>query len=275
MARLVRRGRASNCARAPPWRASSPARCCSPTAPGWPPAPSSSASAPAPPPAGWPARLRRSTRGTARRWPTSGCAPPRRSVYAVGDCASFPSARYGARLLVHHWDNALQGAADGRREHAGRGRARTTRCRTSGPSSSAASCSTPATTPRTRCCGAATRRPRPGARAGCADGAAVGAARGRPAARPGPGPPADGGRRGGPTRPRPGRTPQVQAPGGGAGRADGGGFAPGRWMAGLVPVTEIDAKIDALVPAGSRSPNIADRLECPPAGSGSWSRKAS
>ncbi|MEU1407388.1 FAD-dependent oxidoreductase [Streptomyces sp. NPDC005728] len=31
------------------------------------------------------------------------------NVYAVGDCASFPSARYGARLLVHHWDNALQG----------------------------------------------------------------------------------------------------------------------------------------------------------------------
>ncbi|MFF9315210.1 NAD(P)/FAD-dependent oxidoreductase [Streptomyces sp. NPDC014748] len=31
-------------------------------------------------------------------------------VYAVGDCASFPSARYGQRLLVHHWDNALQGA---------------------------------------------------------------------------------------------------------------------------------------------------------------------
>ena len=31
-------------------------------------------------------------------------------VYAVGDCASFPSARYGERLLVHHWDNALQGA---------------------------------------------------------------------------------------------------------------------------------------------------------------------
>lgn len=30
-------------------------------------------------------------------------------VYAVGDCASYPSARYGARLLVHHWDNALQG----------------------------------------------------------------------------------------------------------------------------------------------------------------------
>ncbi|CAL9397355.1 NAD(P)/FAD-dependent oxidoreductase [Streptomyces sp. enrichment culture] len=30
-------------------------------------------------------------------------------VYAVGDCASFPSARYGARLHVHHWDNALQG----------------------------------------------------------------------------------------------------------------------------------------------------------------------
>ncbi|MFH8406146.1 NAD(P)/FAD-dependent oxidoreductase [Streptomyces sp. NPDC018019] len=30
-------------------------------------------------------------------------------VYAVGDCVSFPSARYGSRLLVHHWDNALQG----------------------------------------------------------------------------------------------------------------------------------------------------------------------
>ncbi|MFC4468212.1 NAD(P)/FAD-dependent oxidoreductase [Streptomyces xiangluensis] len=32
-----------------------------------------------------------------------------RDVYAVGDCASFPSRRYGERLLVHHWDNALQG----------------------------------------------------------------------------------------------------------------------------------------------------------------------
>ncbi|MEU5522036.1 FAD-dependent oxidoreductase [Streptomyces sp. NPDC047860] len=30
-------------------------------------------------------------------------------VYAVGDCASFPSGRYGERLLVPHWDNALQG----------------------------------------------------------------------------------------------------------------------------------------------------------------------
>ncbi|MFD7818785.1 NAD(P)/FAD-dependent oxidoreductase [Streptomyces sp. NPDC059785] len=30
-------------------------------------------------------------------------------VYAVGDCASFPSGRYQGRLLVHHWDNALQG----------------------------------------------------------------------------------------------------------------------------------------------------------------------
>ncbi|WP_407553567.1 FAD-dependent oxidoreductase [Streptomyces sp. Pv4-95] len=30
-------------------------------------------------------------------------------VFAVGDCASFPSARYGRRLLIHHWDNALQG----------------------------------------------------------------------------------------------------------------------------------------------------------------------
>ncbi|MGW1133697.1 NAD(P)/FAD-dependent oxidoreductase [Streptomyces griseoluteus] len=30
-------------------------------------------------------------------------------VYAVGDCTSYPSARYDERLLVHHWDNALQG----------------------------------------------------------------------------------------------------------------------------------------------------------------------
>ncbi|GAA1418098.1 FAD-dependent oxidoreductase [Streptomyces thermospinosisporus] len=30
-------------------------------------------------------------------------------VYAVGDCASFPSVRYGKRLLIHHWDNALKG----------------------------------------------------------------------------------------------------------------------------------------------------------------------
>ncbi|WP_369211566.1 NAD(P)/FAD-dependent oxidoreductase [Streptomyces flavofungini] len=30
-------------------------------------------------------------------------------VYAVGDCSSFPSGRYAERLLVHHWDNALQG----------------------------------------------------------------------------------------------------------------------------------------------------------------------
>ncbi|MEY9874997.1 3-phenylpropionate/trans-cinnamate dioxygenase ferredoxin reductase subunit [Streptacidiphilus sp. MAP12-33] len=34
----------------------------------------------------------------------------RPEVFAVGDCASFPSARYGRRLAVHHWDNALQGA---------------------------------------------------------------------------------------------------------------------------------------------------------------------
>jgi NADPH-dependent 2,4-dienoyl-CoA reductase/sulfur reductase-like enzyme len=30
-------------------------------------------------------------------------------VWAAGDCASFPSARYGRRLLVQHWDNALTG----------------------------------------------------------------------------------------------------------------------------------------------------------------------
>ncbi|MFC5906457.1 NAD(P)/FAD-dependent oxidoreductase [Streptacidiphilus monticola] len=31
-------------------------------------------------------------------------------VWAVGDCASFPSARYGRRLTVHHWDHALASA---------------------------------------------------------------------------------------------------------------------------------------------------------------------
>ncbi|MCX5390508.1 NAD(P)/FAD-dependent oxidoreductase [Streptomyces sp. NBC_00094] len=30
-------------------------------------------------------------------------------VYAVGDCASFPSALFGERLLVQHWDNAFHG----------------------------------------------------------------------------------------------------------------------------------------------------------------------
>ncbi|AUY52118.1 FAD-dependent oxidoreductase [Streptomyces sp. CB01881] len=29
-------------------------------------------------------------------------------VYAAGDCASYPSARTGARLTVQHWDHALQ-----------------------------------------------------------------------------------------------------------------------------------------------------------------------
>jgi NADPH-dependent 2,4-dienoyl-CoA reductase/sulfur reductase-like enzyme len=28
-------------------------------------------------------------------------------VLAVGDCASWPSSRYGVRMLVEHWDNAL------------------------------------------------------------------------------------------------------------------------------------------------------------------------
>jgi len=32
-------------------------------------------------------------------------------VYAVGDCAAFSSRRYGRRLRVEHWDNALHGPA--------------------------------------------------------------------------------------------------------------------------------------------------------------------
>ncbi|CAM5637809.1 Ferredoxin reductase OS=Streptomyces glaucescens OX=1907 GN=SGLAU_09590 PE=4 SV=1 [Streptomyces glaucescens] len=71
-------------------------------------------------------------------------------VYAVGDCASFPSGRYGERLLVHHWDNALQGprtvAANIVGTATGSPPPSTTRSRTSGPSSSAASSSTPGTT---------------------------------------------------------------------------------------------------------------------------------
>ncbi|WP_229759065.1 NAD(P)/FAD-dependent oxidoreductase [Peterkaempfera bronchialis] len=31
-------------------------------------------------------------------------------VHAVGDCASFPSARFATRLTVQHWDNAMLGA---------------------------------------------------------------------------------------------------------------------------------------------------------------------
>ncbi|MBA2767779.1 MAG: FAD-dependent oxidoreductase [Sporichthyaceae bacterium] len=33
----------------------------------------------------------------------------RPDVFAVGDCASWPSHRYGTRMLVEHWDNALHG----------------------------------------------------------------------------------------------------------------------------------------------------------------------
>ena len=67
-------------------------------------------------------------------------------VFAVGDCASFPSARYGERLLIHHWDNALQGPRTAAANVLA-GTSATTRCRTSGPSSSGGSCSTPGTTP--------------------------------------------------------------------------------------------------------------------------------
>lgn len=92
-------------------------------------------------------------------------------VHAVGDCASFPSARYGERLLVHHWDNALQGPRTVAAALAGVRRRRTTRCPTSGPSSSGASSSTPAITPvPTRCCGGVTPRTRPGRSAGCGRG---------------------------------------------------------------------------------------------------------
>lgn len=35
----------------------------------------------------------------------------RPGVFAVGDCASWPSRRYGTRMLVEHWDNALHSPA--------------------------------------------------------------------------------------------------------------------------------------------------------------------
>ena len=64
--------------------------------------------------------------------------------------ATAPPSRPGGtarRLLVHHWDNALQGPRTVAANIIGGEPPRsTTRSRTSGPSSSAASCSTPATT---------------------------------------------------------------------------------------------------------------------------------
>jgi NADPH-dependent 2,4-dienoyl-CoA reductase/sulfur reductase-like enzyme len=37
----------------------------------------------------------------------AGLRSPVAGVYAVGDCAAFDSLRYGCRLRVEHWDNAL------------------------------------------------------------------------------------------------------------------------------------------------------------------------
>ncbi len=83
-------------------------------------------------------------------------------VFAAGDCASFQSRRYRRRLRFEHWDIALHAPevvaaniiADDRGDAPGRC---TTRCRTPGPNSSAAPCSTPATTPPPTACSGAGR----------------------------------------------------------------------------------------------------------------------
>ena len=101
-------------------------------------------------------------------------------VWAVGDCAAWFSPRYQRRLRVEHWDIALARPIRGRRLGARRERRRrrsveittrarprrrsTTRCRTSGPTSSGAAWRMPAGTRRPRrWCSAVTRRAtRPG-----------------------------------------------------------------------------------------------------------------
>ena len=88
-------------------------------------------------------------------------------VVAVGDCAARWSPRADRRVRTEHWDDALH-APDGRGRDACSARPRsTTRSRTSGPSSSAATCSGSAGGPTAHRSGVATRPagpagPRPG-----------------------------------------------------------------------------------------------------------------
>lgn len=97
-------------------------------------------------------------------------------VYAVGDCASFP--REGMASACSSTTGTTPSRVRARWPPTSSARPpaspwpSTTRSRTSGPSSSAVSSSTPATTPPpTRPCGAATRRAPPGPSAGCATAA--------------------------------------------------------------------------------------------------------
>lgn len=98
----------SRCAPTRAWRASSPAPCFSTTEPGCPPG-AVVVGIGARPATAWLAGsgIVLGTHGEVVADAHLATSLP--DVYAVGDCASFPSARYGERLLVHHWDNALQG----------------------------------------------------------------------------------------------------------------------------------------------------------------------
>ena len=175
-----------------------------------------SGSAPGPPPAGWPApgvELDGDRRGAGRR-PAAhlgarGVRGRRLRVLPVRPlrpaAAGPPLGQRGA------------GPAHRRRQPAGRATRRTTRCRTSGPSSSAASCSTPGTTATaTRWSRAATRTAPPGRCAGCGTAMLVALLAVGPAARPGAGPQADRARR--PAGPGRGGRPGGAAAGRGARR---------------------------------------------------------
>ena len=96
--------------------ASSRARSPSRTARRCPPTPWSSASAPGPPPAGWPARASHlAADGSVLADDQLRTSVP--DVYAVGDCASFPSARYGEPAAGPPLGQRPPGPPDGRREH--------------------------------------------------------------------------------------------------------------------------------------------------------------
>ncbi|MDQ1615667.1 MAG: 3-phenylpropionate/trans-cinnamate dioxygenase ferredoxin reductase component, partial [Actinomycetota bacterium] len=58
------------------------------------------------PATGWLAGITRTARGAVEVDPGLR-VPGRPGVFAVGDCAAWESARYGTRMHVEHWDNAL------------------------------------------------------------------------------------------------------------------------------------------------------------------------
>ncbi|MGX1121162.1 NADPH-dependent 2,4-dienoyl-CoA reductase/sulfur reductase-like enzyme [Streptomyces ambofaciens] len=182
-------------------------------------------------------------------------------VHAVGDCASFPSARYGERLLVHHWDNALQGPRTVAADIVG------------APAGETPAALRPGAVLLVR----AVRSLRPVRRSShgrrhhpVARRPGESGVDGLLAARGPPGRPAGGGP---PPRPGAGQAPDPGGYADGPGAADRPGEAAeggdgrgvvgfptvsARWQAG--GVTEIDAKTDALVPAWLTVPDIAEML---------------